>query len=401
MVKVALKTDPGRDPEKQVNEDACVHRETPFGHLVVVCDGMGGHVGGREASNAAIAAIVRTFELATPGQVGRALLELAVTRANEAVYQLGVGFAESERPGSTVVAVLVHEGGTEIAHVGDSRCYRVHDGGIVQLTKDHSMVQQLVDLGALTPEQAKRHPDANRITRALGTDWSEHAELLPAPVAHVAGDTFVLCSDGLSDLVEPEDMLRIVSSAPPEQAAAQLVELANARGGHDNVTVAVVRTETPARELGAARSSEASVRSETMPLAVTEPMRPVARTLDDAPSGRTVPMAAASSSGELPPSRSTGDPEPELDREPPPRRNRVGLFVGLLFVLAGLGAAAYAYVLHERAEHPKHRPSLGETEPASATVRPEGASVLLPLAASATPEEVESLRPLHVRDAGR
>ncbi len=272
-VEVALRTDPGRDPDKQVNEDACGDRATPFGHLVVVCDGMGGHEGGREASSAALESILRTFEIATPGTDPREVLRLAVARANDVVFELGIGKEAGARPGSTVVAILVHDGGTEVAHVGDSRCYRVHQGQIAQITKDHSVVQKLVDAGALTPAQAAHHPDANRITRALGSKLGVEVELAGAPLGHVAGDTFVLCSDGLSDLVEPEDILRIVTSAPPEQAAGQLVDLANARGGHDNITVAVCRPRETAKastSLAAGATASSPRVAPTIPATIAE-----------------------------------------------------------------------------------------------------------------------------------
>ena len=142
------------------------------------------------------------------------------------------------RPGSTAVAVLMHARGTEVAHVGDSRAYLVHEGQIFRVTRDHSIVQELVDRGLLTPAQAAHHPDANRITRALGMATEVEAELRPQPVHHVAGDAFVLCSDGLCDLVEDHEILAIVGAEPAAQAVGKLVDLANARGGHDNVTVA-------------------------------------------------------------------------------------------------------------------------------------------------------------------
>src|SRR5690606_32756792 len=113
------------------------------------------------------------------------------------------------RPGSTVVAVLVHEGGAEVAHVGDSRLYLVHAGAISQVTKDHSMVQQMVDHNLIRAEDAAKHPDANKILRALGIAKEVEVEVRPEPVAYAAGDVFVLCSDGLSDLVEPAEILQI------------------------------------------------------------------------------------------------------------------------------------------------------------------------------------------------
>ncbi|HEY2514745.1 MAG TPA: protein phosphatase 2C domain-containing protein [Polyangiaceae bacterium] len=245
-VDVAERSDPGRDPTKQINEDACGFRETPFGVLAVVCDGMGGHVGGREASTSALASIFESFERAPPGSAPRDVLRDAIRLANVRVRGLAVSDPAGGRPGSTVVAVLVHAAGTEVAHVGDSRVYLAQQGQIFQVTRDHSMVQEMVQAKILTPEQAVGHPDANKITRALGIDDDVEVDLRPQSVAHVAGDTFVLCSDGLSDLVEMPEILRIVTSDPPEQAAGKLVDLANARGGYDNVTVVVVRPRTSA-----------------------------------------------------------------------------------------------------------------------------------------------------------
>jgi protein phosphatase len=245
-VDVAVRSDPGRDPTKQVNEDASGWRETPFGVLGVVCDGMGGHVGGREASNAALSTIVEAFERAPPGTPARDVLRDAIRLANVRVRGLALSEPSGGRPGSTVVAVLVHGLGTEVAHVGDSRAYFVHQGQIFQITRDHSMVQEMVEAKILTPAQAAVHPEANKITRALGIDDDVEVDLRQHPLAHVAGDTFVLCSDGLSDLVEPPEILKIVSTDPPAQAVGKLVELANARGGHDNVTVMVLRPRSSA-----------------------------------------------------------------------------------------------------------------------------------------------------------
>jgi protein phosphatase len=249
-VDVAERSDPGRDPTKKVNEDACGHRETRFGLLAVVCDGMGGHVGGREASTAALATIFEAFEKAPVGSQPREILRDAIRLANVRVRGLGVASEEGGggggRPGSTVVSVLVHAGGTEIAHVGDSRAYLVQAGQVFQLTRDHSMVQEMVDAKLLSPEQAAAHPDANKITRALGIDDDVQVDVRPQSFAHVSGDTFVLCTDGLSDLVEGPDILRIVSGEPLEQAAGKLVDLANARGGHDNITAVLVRPRASA-----------------------------------------------------------------------------------------------------------------------------------------------------------
>jgi serine/threonine protein phosphatase PrpC len=245
-IEYAERSDPGRDPEKQVNEDVAARRETSLGHLCVVCDGMGGHASGREAAELAVAVIIDTFDRAPFGARPPEVLLLAIEQANRAVYAMPTNEVAAGRPGCTVVAALLHAAGTEIAHVGDSRGYLVHEGQIFRVTRDHSIVQELVERGLLTPQQAAHHPDANRITRALGIAPEVQAEVRPTPIPHVAGDAFVLCSDGLSDLVEEHEILAIVGSEPAAQAVGKLVDLANARGGHDNITVVVLRARESA-----------------------------------------------------------------------------------------------------------------------------------------------------------
>ncbi len=246
-VEFAARTDPGRDPDKQVNEDACGHRETRFGHLCVVCDGMGGHAAGREAAELAVATIFEMFDRAPDGAAPGQVLKAALEEASRRVHFMRTSEVAMGRPGSTAAAVLLHAHGTEVAHVGDSRVYLVHEGQIVRVTRDHSVVQELVDRGLLTLQQAAHHPDANRITRALGMAPEVEADLRPLPVAQVPGDAFVLCSDGLSDLVDDPEILEIVGGAPAAQAAGKLVDLANARGGHDNITVLVLRAREGAQ----------------------------------------------------------------------------------------------------------------------------------------------------------
>jgi protein phosphatase len=306
VIEEASRTDAGRDPDKQTNEDSCGHRETSLGHLAVVCDGMGGHLYGKEASQAALAAMFEVFDAAPPGSDPRDILRRSIEKANERVFAMAPVDAPSTRPGSTVVALLLHVDGTEIAHVGDSRCYLVHAGEVRQMTRDHSIVEQLVQRGVITPEQAKKHPDANRITRALGSAATVDVELQPTH-AHVAADTFLLCSDGLSDLVEPKDILGLAGE-PPTQMAGRLVDLANARGGHDNITVMIIR----ARE--SAANAPAGVAPTIVQTYVQTPSPPATTTHDDAKTSI-----------------------------PPPRRNfRAPLLVGMLLAAIGIGAAILA-----------------------------------------------------------
>ncbi len=394
-VDVALRTDPGKEPTKQINEDAAGERKTAFGRLVVVCDGMGGHSGGREASHAALAAVFRTFDSAELGRTPRDVMRLAVEHANEMVYKLAPetsGADAYSRPGSTIVAVLFHPFGAEIGHVGDSRCYRVRGHAIEALTKDHSLVQELVDQGQLTPEQAKVHPDANRITRALGTRMEIAVELTSADFA--AGDVFVLCSDGLSDVVDPDEILRIATGGSAEQAAGQLVDLANARGGPDNVTVLLARTRTNALHRAVAKTMPdhpgAPGAGATVPGAPAGP-RTVAQAPVDA-SSRPEGVAAAASSPEL---GRFGEEElpPSVDPRPP-RRTSFGVLLAIAVVVAGLAIGIFAIYKYQTT--PKHvTPVLavhdgGEPTPATApstTLRAH------------EDDEAEPLRPLS--DGGR
>ena len=240
-LEIGIATDPGLIPEKQVNEDSALARATRFGHLAVVCDGMGGHVGGKEASSLAIETIFRVLDT-TPSGAPAAVLAEAIREANRAIFARGVASPELKGMGSTCVATLTHQGGTEVAHVGDSRVYLLTQHQVYQVTKDHSLVQRLVDANMLTPEEAPNHPSANQITNALGMKADVEVEVRPQPFAHTPGDTFILCSDGLSDEIGPIDMLQILAPFPTcDQAVRQMVDLANARGGHDNITVVAVR----------------------------------------------------------------------------------------------------------------------------------------------------------------
>ena len=198
VVDFAELSDAGRDPSKQINEDAAGYAETPLGHLAVVCDGMGGHAGGREASQAAVRTILESAREPSGELAPGLMLKRAVEAAGRAVYAVGGNAPPELRPGSTAVAVMLHAGGAEVAHAGDSRAYLVRGSRIERLTRDHSMVQQLVDSGVLTPEQAVAHPDANKITRASGhRARSRRRGARGAASRCEPADTILLCTDGL------------------------------------------------------------------------------------------------------------------------------------------------------------------------------------------------------------
>ena len=378
---VAFRTDPGRDPEKQVNEDACIEEETRFGRLVVVADGMGGHAGGREASHLAIRVIQDAFTRADAAAVGRDVLAQAVREANRRIFTMTTPLEEGGgggRPGSTVVTALVHEDGIELAHVGDSRAYLVHAGQIFQLTKDHSMVQRLVDEGLLAPAEAARHPEANKILRALGIAEEVDVEVRPQPAAYSAGDVLVLCSDGLSDLVSPGDIMAIAGGAPPAQAAGQLVDLANARGGHDNITVAIVRT----------KESSAGKREPVAPTLVQTPAPPTAGTVMQIPPPPRAPAVS------------------ESDRTPGRGRMLVPA-IAVVVALVGIAVAVVVILMHnDRGGAHRNVPHGFEPLPAPTEHAPH--VELSPMDPSAMPvapvppSDVDAaIEPLSPPDAGR
>jgi protein phosphatase len=309
-VEIALRTDPGRDPDKQVNEDSSVTKETALGLLAVVCDGMGGHAGGKEASELAVQTIVEIIEAAPAATAPGVALKRAIEEANARIWSMPTAEA-GFRPGSTVVAMLAHDAGAEIAHVGDSRLYLVHAGAISQVTKDHSMVQEMVDRNLIRAEDAAKHPDANKILRALGIGKEVDVDLRPEPLVYAAGDVMVLCSDGLSDLVEPAEILQIAGSHPPAQAAGQLVDLANARGGHDNITAMVVRMKSGAT----ARDQPTLLK--TMPLTAHVPPVEQGRT-GTVVSAPIAPYPSAPAPIPAPPPSPAGPPPPASSRQPRP-----------------------------------------------------------------------------------
>ncbi len=251
-IEYAEATDPGRDPSKQINEDSCGYRETRFGHLAVLCDGMGGHYGGREASRTAIATIFEQIDQAPQGSTAAAAIKAAVEEAGRRVFQLGGPVDNRGRPGSTIVALLLSDRGLDVAHVGDSRAYCMRAGQIYPLTRDHSVVQSMIDSGMISEAEAIGHPEANKITRALGMGSEVEVEVRPEPMELFPGDIFLQASDGLTDLVLGADILRSVrqtlTHGPIAHSCRQLVELANDRGGHDNITVQMIRViDTPVR----------------------------------------------------------------------------------------------------------------------------------------------------------
>lgn len=227
--RVAARTDTGR--RRLQNEDVYVC-DPP---LYAVADGMGGAEAGELASGLAAAALAEGGA-GIRGEEGVAGL---VREANRRIFHYSIEDPSKAGMGTTVTAALVDEqqGTIVIAHVGDSRAYRIRGGSLQQLTIDHSVVGELVRAGRLTEEEALDHPYRSAITRALGTE--ENVEVDTVTIALEPGDAYLLCSDGLTSMVRDDEILRIVAgrAGDPDAAALALVDAANAAGGEDNVTV--------------------------------------------------------------------------------------------------------------------------------------------------------------------
>jgi len=257
--------------ERELNEDRYAVIESINGVAWVVCDGMGGAKGGELAAQLVIDAIRNELEnqseLPPAVAVQRALFEanrvICVRRQNPAFSEMG----------TTAVVTLFTESEVVVGHVGDSRAYLVRDAAVQQLTKDHTFVQDLVDQGKISQEEAMSHPQAHVLTRCMGSDvalpldlsrfWIWEAE------ANGPLDYVVLCSDGLYSLVSDGELASIVSTITPQRACVNLVELARARGGYDNITVAIVPLA------GQLRNEEPPSRAPSRKVTKSQPARPL------------------------------------------------------------------------------------------------------------------------------
>jgi serine/threonine protein phosphatase PrpC len=217
-----------------------------------VADGMGGHAGGEYASAICVNTVeevVTNLELTgevpiesdDPVEVTREKLRHAIWLAGRRIYEKAARSNEFHGMGTTVVVLLVDHGNAFIAHVGDSRLYRLRDGRIEQLTEDHSLVNEKLKAGLITAEEAKNHKMRNVITRSLGYQEDVEVDIQVAAVRR--GDRFLLCSDGLSGHVEPEEIGEHLTRYGPQETARRLVELSCQRGGEDNITAVIAKVD--------------------------------------------------------------------------------------------------------------------------------------------------------------
>ena len=212
--------------------------EDPRGVLFVVADGMGGHRAGRRASELAVSTILESYASAPPMEIPD-LLRTAMGEANTRVFEEGSRIPAYNAMGTTCSVLVVQDSSAWLGHIGDSKIFLITPAGIRQLTTDHSRVWELFVRGVITREQARVHPERNLLTRALGTRPELEADI-SGPIPLPGGSLLVMCTDGLTNHVEDEEIRRLVVASPPQEAAEALVALANERGGTDNITVQIV-----------------------------------------------------------------------------------------------------------------------------------------------------------------
>ena len=208
------------------------------GAVFVVADGMGGHRGGEIASRIAVRTILAFYTADASGDRSEALAR-AFHEANQTIIQEAVSDSTLFGMGTTCTALALQAGRAYVGHVGDSRCYLLRKGKLRQITSDHSIVGEMVRSGIITDEDARTHPKRNVITRSLGAQPDVSAET-PESIEVERGDTFLLCSDGLTAYLSDIDLSVVLATLTPEEACKKLVKMANEQGGRDNITVSVI-----------------------------------------------------------------------------------------------------------------------------------------------------------------
>lgn len=236
-------TDPGR--VRTQNQDACkIERLARNALLCVVCDGMGGAKSGNIASALAADVFTQTVTASYKPSMDQTqidtLMRNAIKLTNFTVFDQSQEFVDFTGMGTTLVAVLVHGKQATVANVGDSRVYHINAGGIRQVTRDHSLVQMMIDRGELTPGDRKNYPGKNMITRAVGTEAVVQCDLFHLDLER--GDCLLACTDGLSNLVDEQEILfEVVYHEDKQQCCRHLLQIALDRGAPDNVTCALTQ----------------------------------------------------------------------------------------------------------------------------------------------------------------
>ncbi|MCR5800915.1 MAG: Stp1/IreP family PP2C-type Ser/Thr phosphatase [Lachnospiraceae bacterium] len=241
-MKTFSKSDIGK--KRKVNQDSVFTSEVAVGglpDLFIVADGMGGHAAGDFASKTAVETMVETI-MGCDGSDPKDILAKGIAAANETVYRKSSEDKALEGMGTTLVASCVMDGILYVANVGDSRLYLLRDDEIRQVTMDHSLVEEMVRKGIIARESARNHPDKNKITRAVGVADTVEPDYFTVDLED--GDYVLMCTDGLTNMLEDSKIRTVISAARDiPDAAIKLVDTANARGGRDNISVVLIKYE--------------------------------------------------------------------------------------------------------------------------------------------------------------
>lgn len=239
MLKTFSVTDVGK--RRKLNQDYVYTSEQPVGpvpNLFIVADGMGGHNAGDFASKLAVNTIVEEIAASQEKKL-ESMFEAAIELANRKVYEYATSRPELEGMGTTVVAATCSDGNLFVANVGDSRLYVVGGRGVKQITRDHSWVEEMVRRGGLGKEEARNHPDKNIITRAVGADEKVKPDFFRVELKE--GDRVLMCTDGLTNMLEDEEIRMTLDGARDiVEQAEMLVNRANENGGRDNISVILI-----------------------------------------------------------------------------------------------------------------------------------------------------------------
>jgi len=226
---------------RKQNEDSFGYTHANNSHVFVVCDGMGGHVGGKIASETAVNAIMNFFNSNLLINIPKGMEE-AIKYANKAVYEKARQNPDLKGMGTTIVLTIIKEDKVYIGYVGDSRIYLFTDNKLIRLTKDHSYVQELFNRGIITDDEMRYHSRKNEITRALGLIEDVEPEVAKNPLLLKNGDVLLLCSDGLTDMVDDTNIRQVMTTTPDvKKAAKQLLNMALSAGGKDNTTIQLIK----------------------------------------------------------------------------------------------------------------------------------------------------------------
>jgi PPM family protein phosphatase len=243
QIKVGARTDVGM--VRSGNEDNFFAEADTTRGVFVVADGMGGHAAGEVASEMAVQIVARTLlplqSVKTAG--AEDLVARSLKDANRAIYERMLAEVDKQGMGTTASVLVLSDEGYLIGQIGDSRIYLLRDGALVQITKDHSYVQEQVDAGLLTPEQARYHPYSNVITRCVGASDEVEADVYAGAIR--PGDSFLVASDGLTGMVDDRRLQQLLlARSGPGRIVDALIAEANNRGGLDNITAIVVQVDT-------------------------------------------------------------------------------------------------------------------------------------------------------------